>query len=254
MKTLISRLINAPIAAGTLTIGNIVRTLYVGVNVVGRESGDPIRNRERAEQWTQEHCSAVSVSTLLIIDSSVSSKHAIIYTEEGGLCFLKDLGLRNKTTLNRGGIDIRLLPGDRHGLSSGVVLQLRATSCTIRLNAPPATELPADGTQQGTPPAAQDGAPTQPQQPSLLPPATPPKQQQPVYTSQGSQRAAPTVGSQPPAPPAASPPASSGAAPPATAVAAENRADGRDGPPSRSPGSGGQQDILVIPRSRRWAS
>lgn len=64
--------------AGTLQIGNDVRNLYLGVNVVGRESGDPIRNRERIEQWIEEHRSAGSVSALLINVSSVSSKHAII--------------------------------------------------------------------------------------------------------------------------------------------------------------------------------
>jgi hypothetical protein len=64
--------------AGSLAVGGNSHPLYKGINIIGRESDDADRNRERLVDWRAKHGGGVPVSALLLRFASISSKHGII--------------------------------------------------------------------------------------------------------------------------------------------------------------------------------
>ena len=114
-------------------MGNNSHPLYKGINIIGRESDDDDRNRERLLDWRAKHGGGMPVSAILLRFGSISSKHAIICESEtlrhdsfllpghvvgpasdrGHLvvadmeashhCFLEDLKSRNKVGLSVNG-------------------------------------------------------------------------------------------------------------------------------------------------------
>lgn len=68
--------------AGSLTVGDTSHPLYKGINIIGRESDDADRNRDRLVEWRVKHGGGVPVSALLLRFASISSKHAIICESE----------------------------------------------------------------------------------------------------------------------------------------------------------------------------
>lgn len=106
-------------------------SLRTGENLIGREGGD-----------------------VLLVDSTVSRRHAVVTVSESGLT-ITDLGSTNGTRLDGAGIPANI----PQAIRAGSLLQLG--NVTLRLDGPD-SGLPADVTQAMPPQAEQDTQPTAP--------------------------------------------------------------------------------------------
>ncbi|KAK9843511.1 hypothetical protein WJX81_006816 [Elliptochloris bilobata] len=113
--------------------------LVVGMNIIARRSGVPGKDAERLLAWQAEEAQA-HVAGVFLSGNSVSAKHAAIYLERrGATCFVKDLGSRNKTILDRPGLAPSVLqPQDRYAVQSGDVVKFGTVAAHLKLS--PAAE------------------------------------------------------------------------------------------------------------------
>ncbi|KAK9809310.1 hypothetical protein WJX73_003768 [Symbiochloris irregularis] len=134
--------------------------LFPGVNVIGRQSTTHSRDQDRLNRWKEEWHDQPSVHGVFLDSTGVSATHAAIFIEEGGcVCFVKDLGSRNKTYFLKNAKAVALKKDDRYSLTSGEYIKLGALECRVEYEPPKAAEVASqqDIAAGGTSPAARAG-------------------------------------------------------------------------------------------------
>ncbi|DBB04110.1 TPA: hypothetical protein ACH3X1_013160 [Trebouxia sp. C0004] len=157
--------------------------LYHGLNVVGRESSNQADHQDLLDKWKGDH-PGIPVHGIFLQSNSISSSHAAIYIESGGaVCFIKDLGSRNKTMLGRaGGLTVLQANGDRYSVLQGDKLRFGNVDTvisysTVHAQADPGTHAGLAAVQDANlqasePESIVDRSPT-PEMANANPPSTP---------------------------------------------------------------------------------